>query len=80
MAKVCIIIDDPITTITQLNENLGLNDVGHPHRDIVNLSNYLNRIVSGGVTNATVQVIVRDTDPVVVTSGVSSKTKTIKKG
>jgi hypothetical protein len=79
-AYVVIVIKDTNSNITQLNDKLQ-NAVGAEAHNLINLAaDYLNKASMGGISAATVQVVTRDTDPSVSTSGSSSQTVTVSIG
>ncbi len=79
-ATVVIVIDDANGTIAQLNEKLQNNNPGDSSRLINAAIDYLARAAMGGVAASTVQLIVRDTDPSVSTSGSGSTSVTVSVG
>lgn len=69
MAHIVLVIDDPNMTIEQLNAKIQRET--KPHEAAQNLVNYINALASR-IADAEMQVVVRDTDPSVSTSGTNS--------
>ena len=68
MAFVCLVIDVPSDSISQLNV---LQNPVNPHEAVVNAWNLADAILAG-VKDASVQITVRDPDPSIATSGSGS--------
>lgn len=80
MARVCIVINDPNASITQLNAKLG-NATGADKNNLINaVADYLVSTAMGNVAAGAVQVTTRDTDPSVATSGSGSQQVSVNVG
>lgn len=68
MAHLVIVVD---TSDSIADLNAKIQKAGNPHAALANVKNYVQAIMAGAV-DADVQVTVRDTDPLVATSGSGS--------
>lgn len=69
MAFVCLVIEIPTDSITQLNSDI--QRPGNPHEAVVQSRNELDALLAGA-KDGLVQITVRDTDPSISTSGSGS--------
>ena len=80
MARVVVVINDPNATIAQLNAKLQNTSNAEKNNLINLLRDYTGGASMGNVAAGTVQVITRDTDPAVSTSGAGSQSVTVNVG
>lgn len=79
-AHVVIVVKDTNATIAQLNAKLGNASTAEKNNLINAVVDYLVGAAMGNVAAGTVEVITRDTDPAVGTSGSGSQEVTVNVG
>ena len=70
MAFVCIVIEVPSDSISQLNSDI--QRPGKPHAAVTNLKNLCQALI-GGAKDGSIQVTTRSTDPSIATAGSGSE-------